>query len=75
MDDAKLEELFINTQLQETPPKLKSLYAFFPYAEKKLKKTGVTKMLLWREYKEKQPNGVQSTSFANIITAGANVSM
>ncbi len=63
MDDAKLEELFINTQLQETPSKLKSLYAFFPYAEKELKKTGVTKMLLWREYKEKQPNGVQSTQF------------
>jgi transposase len=63
LDDAKLEELFIKTQTQDLPPKLKALYAFFPYAEKELKKTGVTKMLLWREYKQKHPEGVQSTQF------------
>jgi len=65
MDDAKLEELFIKTQLEELTPKLKALYAFFPYAEKELKKTGVTKMLLWREYKVKHPQGVQSTQFCD----------
>ena len=31
--------------------------------EKELKKTGVTKMLLWGEYKKKHPDGVQSTQF------------
>jgi len=65
MDDAKLEELFITTQTQELSPKLKALYAFFPYAEKELKKTGVTKMLLWKEYKQKHPDGVQSTQFGD----------
>lgn len=63
MDDANLEDLFIRAQIQETSPKLKSLYAFFPYVDKELKKTGVTKMLLWEEYKQKHPNGVQSTQF------------
>lgn len=63
MDDAKLDELFIVKQLPELPIRLKALYAFFPYAEKELKKTGVTKMLLWREYKEKHPDGVQSSQF------------
>jgi transposase len=63
MDDVKLEELFIKAQRQELSPKLKALYALFPGAEKELKKTGVTKMLLWREYKEKHPDGVQSTQF------------
>ncbi|MGR3317630.1 MAG: IS21 family transposase [Candidatus Anammoxibacter sp.] len=63
MDDVKLEELFIKPQQEELSPKLKALYTFFPYAEKELKKTGVTKMLLWREYKEKNPEGVQSTQF------------
>lgn len=63
MDDAKLEELFIKTQTPALSPKLKALYSFFPYVEKELKKTGVTKMLLWGEYKGKYPDGVQSTQF------------
>jgi len=64
MDDTKLEELFIKTQLQDLSPKLKTLYAFFPYVEKELKKTGVTRILLWEEYKDKHPDGVQSTQFS-----------
>ena len=64
LDDVKLEELFVTAQQQELSPKLKTLYAFFPYAEKELKKTGVTKMLLWREYKQRHPQGVQSTQFS-----------
>lgn len=63
MDDTKLEELFIKAQVLNLSPKLKLLYAFFPYVEKELKKTGVTKMLLWGEYKERHPDGVQSTQF------------
>jgi len=63
MDDSKLDDLFITKQLPELPPHLKALYAFFPYAEKELKKTGITKMLLWREYKLKHPEGVQSSQF------------
>ncbi len=63
INNEKLEELFIKTDPLELSPKLKSLYTFFPYAEKELKKTGVTKYLLWQEYKEKYPEGVQSTQF------------
>jgi len=63
MTDAKLEELFITGKLKELPLRLKELYDFFPYAEKEIKKTGVTKMLLWSEYKDQHPDGVQSTQF------------
>jgi len=63
LDDQKLEELFIKAQHIELTPRLKTLYTFFPYVEKELKKTGVTKYLLWQEYKEKYPEGVQSTQF------------
>jgi transposase len=63
MDDSQLEELFIKAQTLDVSPRLKALYAFFPYVEKELKKTGVTKMLLWSEYNEKHPDGVQSTQF------------
>jgi transposase len=63
LEDVKLEDLFIKTPVKELSPRLKSLYCFFPYAEKELKKTGVTKMLLWEEYKAQYPDGVQSTQF------------
>ncbi len=63
LSDVELEELFIKSQQIDLSPKLKSLYGFFPYVEKELKKTGVTKGLLWEEYKIKYPEGVQSTQF------------
>lgn len=63
LSDVELEKLFIKDKQKELSPNLKNLYSFFPYAEKELKKTGVTKMLLWEEYKQKYPQGVQSTQF------------
>lgn len=63
LDDLSLEELFFKSEKENLPPKLKTLYDFFPYVEKQLKKTGVTKLMLWEEYKLKQPEGVQSTQF------------
>jgi len=51
LDDIRLDELFFKTAEEELTPRLKALYSFFPYAEKELKKTGVTRQLLWSEYK------------------------
>lgn len=39
------------------------LYLLFPNYESELKKKGVTKLLLWEEYKEQFPNGVQYSQF------------
>ena len=61
--DAELEELFSNSITSELTPKLKSLYAFFPYMERELKKTGVTKHLMWEEYFKKHPDGLKSSQF------------
>jgi transposase len=63
LSDVELEDLFIKAQREELSPKLQALYAFFPYANKELRRTGVTKLLLWEEYKQKHPEGVQSTQF------------
>ncbi|MEY3751542.1 MAG: hypothetical protein RLZZ354_69 [Pseudomonadota bacterium] len=63
LSDVKLEELFLKPLEPELSPKLKALYAFFPHVERQLKKVGMTKMLLWQEYKAKHPNGVQSSQF------------
>jgi len=40
-----------------------ALIEFFPYVEKELKKPGVTRQLLWEEYKHKHPDGVMYTQF------------
>jgi transcriptional regulator with XRE-family HTH domain len=41
----------------------KELLAFYPYVEKELKRVGVTRHILWDEYKEKHPQGVMYSRF------------
>ncbi|WP_224996928.1 IS21 family transposase [Cesiribacter sp. SM1] len=41
----------------------KNLLAFFPYMEEELKKTGVTRQLLWQEYKQDQPDAYGYSQF------------
>jgi transposase len=41
----------------------KDLYSFFPYLEKELKRVGVTRHILWAEYKAKHPEGVMYSQF------------
>ncbi len=41
----------------------KELEQYFPYFDKELKRTGVTQLLLWEEYKEKHPDGLQYAQF------------
>lgn len=61
--DAELEQLFCLNQQPGLSPKLQAVYNFFPYMERELKKTGVTKQLMWEEYLEKNPNGLMSSQF------------
>ncbi|VAW22824.1 Mobile element protein [hydrothermal vent metagenome] len=39
------------------------LIEFFPYVERELRKTGVTRQILWEEYKNKHPGGVMYSRF------------
>jgi transposase len=41
----------------------KDLHSFFPYLEKELKRVGVTRHILWSEYKTKHPEGVMYSQF------------
>jgi transposase len=61
--DAELEDLFSNSKTQTISPKLKAVYDFFPYMEKQLKKTGITKHSIWEEYYEKHPDGLKCSQF------------
>jgi len=61
--DAELENLFITSIPVVTSDRLKKLHSFFPYMERQLKKTGVTKMSMWKEYIESHPEGYRSSQF------------
>jgi hypothetical protein len=61
--NAELEQLFSSNKPMELSPKLQAGYDFFPYMEKELKRTGVTKQLLWKEYIKKHPDSLRSSQF------------
>eukprot|EP01036_Dinobryon_divergens_P030760 gene30760-40055_t len=63
LSDKDLEELFKSTQENIQSKKLETLYSLFPAIDKELKRNGVTKALLWEEYKRKYPDGASSTAF------------
>lgn len=61
--DLELEELFSLEHAKELSPKHQAVYDFFPYMERELKKTGITKFLMWEEYYAKNPSGLKSSQF------------
>lgn len=58
----ELHVLFRSGEKTKTS-RLTTLEQYFPYFDKELKKTGVTRYLLWEEYKEKHPEGFKRTQF------------
>jgi len=63
LSDHNLDALFHQEPTVEPTEQEKELYAFFPYAEKQLKHTGMTLQKLWLEYAQQNPHGYQSTAF------------
>lgn len=61
--DSELEELFSNNKTVNPSTKLKAVYDFFPYMERELKKTGITKQLMWEDYNKKHPDGLKVSQF------------
>lgn len=64
LDDKSLNELF--GEIKDKPvkrPKLEALTRCFPSMEKELKKTGVTRQVLWKDYIAQFPDGYQYTQF------------
>ncbi|MBN1119299.1 MAG: IS21 family transposase, partial [Bacteroidales bacterium] len=64
--DAELEQIFSKNQEEELSPKLQAVYDFFPYMERELKKTGITKQRMWEEYYHKHPQGLKSSQFCDL---------
>lgn len=62
MSDYDVEKLFYDKE--EKPfARYEELEKMFPYIEKELKRTGVTRMLLWGEYKREHPQGYGYSQF------------
>lgn len=58
----ELHDLFKDDQ-KPKGPKLLTLQQYFPYFDKELRKTGVTRQLLWEEYYAKHPDGFKLSQF------------
>ena len=63
LSDSDLEELFKKPLENQQSEKLQTLYSLFPQIDKELKRKGVTKTLLWEEYKKKHPDGAGHSAF------------
>ena len=67
LSDLSVEEVEDLFETRELLPESRENIAknFFPYVSKELKKTGVTRYLLWQEYKEKYPEGYSYAQFCH----------
>jgi transposase len=63
LNDNDLEDLFSKVNKVESDEKIKVLTNLFPYIDRELKRKGVTRNLLWDEYKKKHPDGVGISYF------------
>ena len=63
LSDKELEDLFVKPDVKPINTRLATLFALFPKYEKELKKKGVTRDHLWREYKEQHLDGLGRSLF------------
>ena len=63
LSDKELEDLFVKPEDKPLNERLQTLFGLFPAIDKELKKKGVTRQLLWEEYKRDHPDGVGKSQF------------
>ncbi len=66
---ASEEELakYLSRPSTPTQDRYKHFQSLLPYLEKELQKVGVTRQLLWQEYKEEYPDGYNHTQFCHYL--------
>lgn len=63
LSDKDLEDLFVKPEDKPVNERLQQLFSLFPAIDKELKKKGVTRELLWEEYKKDHPDGLGKSQF------------
>lgn len=64
LEDSELEALF-SSPSEENVQRYSDLESFFPYMKSELKRVGVTRWLLWGEYKDKYPSGYSYSQYCD----------
>jgi transposase len=68
LSDKSLEDLFIKVEAPRVNDKIVALVALLPHYDKELKRKGVTRKLLWEEYKQLHPDGFGLSQFKHYYT-------
>lgn len=68
LSDKELEDLFVKPEDRPLNERLQILFSLFPAIEKELKRKGVTRQLLWKEYKTHHPDGVGISQFKHYFS-------
>jgi transposase len=68
LNDKELDDLFVKPEDRPLNERLQMLFDIFPAVDKELKKKGVTRQLLWEEYKRNHPDGVGISQFKHYFT-------
>lgn len=63
LGDRELEDLFGRSNERQPDSRLQALQRHFPQMDKELRRTGVTRKMLWEDYRQKFPDGLQYTQF------------
>lgn len=63
LSDKDLEDLFIKPEEKPLDNKQQTLFTLFPAIDKELKKKGVTRYLLWEQYRKDHPDGYGVSQF------------
>jgi transposase len=63
LSDKDLEDMFVKPQDKPLSEKLQTLFSLFPAIDKALKKKGVTRQMLWAEYRQTHPGGLGLSQF------------
>ena len=63
LSDKDLEDLFAKPDEKPSNLRRQTLFSLFPTMDKELKRKGVTRYLLWEEYRRKHPDGYGKSQF------------
>ena len=63
LSDKDLEDLFVRPGDKPVNEKLQNLFRLFPSMDKALKKKGVTRLMLWEDYRKQYPDGLGKSQF------------
>ena len=63
LSDPELDDLFVKPSEKPLNEKLETLFSLFPQIEKELKRKGMSRLLLWENYKKDHPDGLGRSQF------------